>query len=246
MRIIRLEGVEVTLKELVRCHFQDLPLNAHTLDRYRTVLAAGSGLLEPVAGVEFLDETAMKGFISRIETILPETFGQLLPLRQSCAGAYLIFCTIGPRLEQEVQKNCQNNEVTRGFILDALGSLGVAKYARHVEVLLAREAAARRLKIGAPVMPGTRGIDLELNHLLFDLVKPEIIGMHLTEHALMVPSKSISMILGVGRNPDSGAVGHNCHSCDKEARCFLKELWRCTDESSPPESLNHRFQITDA
>ena len=232
------EALQVTIREMIACHFQGFSINNRILSRYSQVLNDANRLLEPIAGVKFLPSHAVQALIARIKEVLPATWKILVPFQRTAARAYLVFCTIGPRLEEEVRRSSHEGEVARAFIMDTVGSVAVAKYSKYINLLISQEAAARGWESGMPIMPGTRGIDLELQRILFDIVDAKQIGLRVTKQNILVPLKSLSMIIGVGPEVTIGSAGHDCKICPKMNKCYLKEIWRMTEQSNEEMDLN--------
>ncbi len=232
MRVFTFDRLEVTISELIASHFSGLPINQRLLERYQGVLSHANSLLRPIAGVELITNYMFKELTHSIRGTSPPTFNKLVPLQKSSVSAYLIFCTIGPRLDEEVGQLCAEDDVSRAFILDAVGSIAVVKFARYLELLLEKEAALQGHKCSVPVMPGSRGIDLIVNRALVEMVDIKQIGITLSEHCIMKPLKTLAMILGVGGpRLTARSAGHDCSECFSEKSCYLKHIRHSIDHS---------------
>jgi hypothetical protein len=232
MRFLSSKVLQVTIKEIVACHFQGFSISNQILSRYTQILNEANRLLKPIAVVKFLPFLVIQGLIAQIKEVLPATWEILVPFQSTTAGAYVVFCTIGPYLEEEVRKSNDKGEIARAFIIDIIGSVAVVKYSKYINLLISKEVAARGWESGGPIMPGTRGIDLELQRILFDIVDAKQIGIRLTKQNVLVPLKSMSMIIGVGPKVKIGLAEHDCKICPEMNKCYLKEIWRITEQSN--------------
>ncbi len=133
--------------------------------------------------------------------------------------AAVIVATIGPRLEEEVSARTAAGRVCEAFALDAAGSLLVERLVTTVCARVESEAAAAGLRTGPPLGPGHADWPVSEQARLFDLLRPETsIGVRLTGGGLMVPVKSASVLVGVGRKL-AFAGGSRCDACTLAAGC---------------------------
>ncbi len=137
----------------------------------------------------------------------------------------LIVCTIGQALERRIAETMRD-EPAFALALDGFGSataeaLGVAACTR-VEQQAARDGWHTSL----PLSPGMVGWPVDVGQWqIFSLVDAASVGVTLTDSAQMVPRKSISIVMGIGRTPFSeGRV------CDF---CALRETCRYQDHYAP-------------
>jgi hypothetical protein len=133
----------------------------------------------------------------------------------------LMVCTIGQALERRIAA-LMRSEPSYGLALDGFGSvtveaLGVAACARFEE-----QAAREGLHTGIPLSPGMIGWPVDEGQLqIFSLLDTERIGVRLTESAQMIPRKSTSMVLGIGRQPFS--EGRACDFCALRETCRYQD-----------------------
>jgi hypothetical protein len=126
-------------------------------------------------------------------------------------------CTIGPALEQRASASLADDPVY-ALALDGLGTAAVDSLTRAVCGQVAATAAARRYRATPPLSPGMMGWPLaEGQDQLFSLVDARAIGVVLTASRLMIPRKSVSMIIGIG--PRVAAGGEPCAWCDMKETC---------------------------
>jgi hypothetical protein len=126
-------------------------------------------------------------------------------------------CTIGGALEERVSAVLDEDPVL-ALALDGLGTAAVDVLATEVCGKVAAEAEARGLKATVPLSPGMMGWPLaDGQDQIFSLLNAGGIGVVLTSSRLMVPRKSASMVIGVGRRVISGL--RTCDLCDMKDTC---------------------------
>jgi hypothetical protein len=142
--------------------------------------------------------------------------------------AALFLCTIGPAMETWVRQSSNGGDITLGYIIDAVASEAVecATDILHDHIgLCMREHG---LSITNRYGPGYCNWSVSEQHLLFSLLPANFCGISLNESALMVPIKSTSGIIGIGKY-----VKRADYKCDK---CGVKD---CTYRTSRLNSKKH-------
>ena len=128
----------------------------------------------------------------------------------------LLAVTIGPQLEERVTKLFANDQLTKATILDAIGSVAVEEAANQLNQKIAKKAE----KIGLPSLtmrysPGYGDLDLENQPQLLDLVQGQELGIKTNDSFLLIPQKSITALIGLGREKSDvqAKCDFDCHNC---------------------------------
>jgi hypothetical protein len=138
----------------------------------------------------------------------------LLPQARELAVAV---CTIGPKLEKQVTGYTSRGEPLRGMLLDGIGSAAVDSLMKEVCKCIASEASSRGYEASSPISPGMPGLPITEQWQLLKLISAQEIGVSLTSAGIMVPRKSVSMVIGIGPQMARWTRAEVC------ARCHLKE-----------------------
>jgi len=117
------------------------------------------------------------------------------PIFNNSAKVALCICTIGSRLEKEVENLTKKNDLLRALILDSLGSESVEEVAIHSDRQIAEEAITMNLWPSKRFSPGYGEWDLKEQQFIFKMLPAEKIGVKLNESCMMIPRKSISFRL---------------------------------------------------
>ncbi len=123
----------------------------------------------------------------------------------------LFICTAGPAIGEMSHRSMKEGDLLKGYIYDVIGSEVVENAADRMQEELKDEAAARGKKITNRYSPGYCGWDVAEQHKLFTFFSNNFCGITLTESALMNPVKSVSGIIGLGR--DVKYAPYQCHIC---------------------------------
>jgi len=174
-------------------------------------------LLEPAVAYEYYTVSSMNGSQISLEGD-KAIHGPLLPaIFPEAKELAVLLCTIGPRLEKQVTDYTSQGEPLRGILLDGIGSTAVDALAEEVCKFIANEASSRGYEASSPVNPGMPGLPITEQWQLLKLVPAGEIGVSLTSAGIMVPRKSVSMVMGIGSQMAKWTRAEVC------ARCHLKK-----------------------
>ena len=133
----------------------------------------------------------------------------------------LMLCTIGDALEAGVAREMDADPVF-GLALDGLGSAAVESLAGLACTAIEAETAARGWHASLPLSPGMIGWPVDEGQAqIFSLLDPGLAGVRLTESGMMIPRKSLSIVLGLGAEVASGASA--CSACSLSATCRYQD-----------------------
>jgi len=125
----------------------------------------------------------------------------------------LSVCTIGSALEEEVTRLFSSGENLEALVLDAMGSACVESAADFVNRYIENCAREEGLAVSRRFSPGYGAWPLEEQRWLFELMGMEPAGVVLNESCLMIPRKSISFAVKMGKLPEASPRGGPCSIC---------------------------------
>lgn len=136
----------------------------------------------------------------------------------------LLACTLGAPSEREVRKHAALGP-TDGLLYDAAASALVEAAADAAEEAIAKEAAAQGLHAGSRFSPGYGDFPLDVQPaFLAALDASRRIGVQVTKGNLLVPSKSITAVMGLFDQAPSHPHKHDaCASCRLREDCPFRE-----------------------
>lgn len=150
---------------------------------YRAMFDEAHRLVEPRSAQQTFPASALPAFAAYLpgaETII------------------LGLCTIGPNLEARVTAYFSEDDPVSAVILDEIGTLWVNGLGRdmHAQIRVAAKAAGKQAS--PSYRPGIGRWPVELQRDLHDHLPAAVgLGVRLVE-GMMIPQKSVSMIVGVG------------------------------------------------
>jgi hypothetical protein len=184
-------------------------------------LEVGGPLLEPAAAYRQLRINSCTHEQVRLEggrLLSGKTIARLLaPAEQ----AVIVVCTIGSMLETFMAE-VLSEDPSFGLALDSLGSAAIETLAEEVCAYFGEQAASTDLQATVPLGPGVEGWPFERGQRqIFDIVEAHEAGVTLTPSSMMLPLKSLSMIIGLGENVEN--TGKVCDYCTLRATCRYQD-----------------------
>ena len=140
-------------------------------------------------------------------------------LRDSEAYA-LFICTAGIQFEDYQRRLKEQGDMVRVFIADALGSVIAEKTADMMERHLQESIEKLQWQHTNRFSPGYCGWHVSEQQLLFPLFDSNTCGVTLTDSSLMVPIKSVSGIIGLGKKVRR--LDYTCGLCNFE-KCYKRK-----------------------
>lgn len=184
--------------------------------------AEGRSLLRPQVWHRRVGIADMAGARVRVEDGPAFTSKGLARVLGASRELVVFLVTVGPALEEAVQRKTADGDYPDALMLDAVGSVAVEDLADRVQ--RAVEADARAIQAGCSnrYCPGYGDWDVREQAPLFDLLRGDDAPLTVTlnESYLMNPLKSLSGVIGLGGGVHRIAESP-CHLCAKP-NCLMR------------------------
>jgi len=129
--------------------------------------------------------------------------------------AAVFVCTIGKAMELWSKELFSQGNPMLGYIVDTVASAAVESAADFLHNEIGKTMLDEGMKITNRYSPGYCNWPVSDQHILFSLLPKNFCGISLTDSALMLPVKSVSGIIGIGKD-----VKRREYICDK---CGIKD-----------------------
>ena len=145
-------------------------------------------------------------------------------LAQHLGGAnriIIILATIGEKLEEQVSK-IWDADMVYALALDGAGSASVEALANAACLYFEKQAEMEKLEASIPFSPGM--VDWTVSEgqpQIFSLLGEEGSVVNLTPSSIMIPRKSLTMVMGIGVNLKSAARA--CDFCNMRETCRYQD-----------------------
>ncbi len=153
----------------------------------------------------------------RSESLAPEIRRELPePIART---SHLVFAvaTAGQAIDEETRRLRTEGRLTQPMVLDAFALTALNRVASRLASEAQQWAGERGLGTSRAFSPGSSegGWGLPNQAFLFDLVPADRIGVELTPDYWMLPTKSLSFVLGMGEDIPSVKDPFSCAGCPR-------------------------------
>ena len=191
------------------------------MDLAEKALEEGRAYLNPVVAYRWLAIESRRHERIHLEgraRLSGSLIGQHLGAAKQIVG---VLCTIGDRLEEKVSE-VMGEDPAYGLALDGFGSAAVESLANAVCYHFETQVAEKEYRASIPLSPGMVGWPVEVGQReIFDMLGDDNAGVRLTSSSMMIPRKSLTMVIGFG--PEVGNESHPCDYCSMRETCQYKD-----------------------
>lgn len=150
------------------------------------------------------------------------TMGRILDKMLRGSEYYVFFiATAGPGPEQLARHLMNAGSYLEGFLVDLIATQLAEGVAIKVHEAIGKYAATLGKKTTNRYSPGYCSWDVAEQHLLFSLFDGHTCGVKLSESALMIPVKSVSGVVGMGREVIFNE--YTCEICNQK-NCIYRKI----------------------
>ncbi len=126
--------------------------------------------------------------------------------------------TIGDFLEKKVSELLSQGKYPQALALDAVGTVAVEDFSREVRKLACQEVTEQGFKTSRHFSPGYAGWEVSQQDIIFKSIPVDNIGVRLTEGCMMLPQKSLSWVIGAGKEIIvTSEEDNNCKDCQSKS-----------------------------
>ena len=160
-------------------------------------------------------------------------FGTLPPILLAESFEVIVFVTT---LEKYHESGIAIESIISDFFLDAWGSAIISSADSWLWSEIRRNMRQKGLFATMSWCPGQNNFPLSNQRVIFDILKPQELGVKLSESCMMLPVKSVSGILGLARKEDTRRL-NACNFCDLKNDCPSNKSDSCYLGDEPYENL---------
>lgn len=144
---------------------------------------------------------------------------------QGCSQACLMAATIGLAVDRESRRAQVRGKTSQAVIIQAAGAALIEAWCDKVNEQIRQEAAARGMFLRPRFSPGYGDFPLACQTELFRLLQvSRHTGITLTESLMMMPSKSVTAVIGLSSS-DTSCILSGCEACGRSGTCRFSRLY---------------------
>ena len=142
---------------------------------------------------------------------------------QGCSEVVLFAATLGVGADQLLQKY-EKLDVARAAVVQACGASLIEEYCDRCQEELAQQLRPEGLWQRSRFSPGYGDLSLEHQPLLLELLQaPKRIGLTCTDSQMLLPTKSVTAIIGLTHKETPNHCQKGCSQCPMASCPFRKE-----------------------
>jgi len=145
--------------------------------------------------------------------------GSILERMAGATQVAVAFATIGSTWGEAASVSFRHGDAVAGCLFDEVGTRILGLMARRIEALIRIEARRQGRCSGSPLEPGQPGLSLTVQPLLGELADARSAGIEVTPHGVLLPTKSFSMLIGIGTSMRRWPRAEMCRECRSSVRC---------------------------
>ena len=135
----------------------------------------------------------------------------------------LFVCTAGNEISALSKQKENEGELLLSYVLDVIGSITVDKAMDKIQIEIAKEFKKQNLNLSDRFSPGYCEWSVAEQQKLFALIPRNFCGITISDSSLMSPIKSVSGIIGIGK--DLKQKGYQCNWCN-DLNCVYGRIKR--------------------
>ncbi len=214
---ITLDNIFIDKKEIAfALGYADGILPPHFDDLIGGVIRRTPALCKLQTGYRILDIDKVEGSKKSLHIGGIQFYTQQIVTSQlkNADQAILFLCSIGPGMEGWSKQLAGEGDPTLSYFVDTVASDIVETAADVLHDHLTQHMKTQGLKVTNRYSPGYCDWVVEEQKKLFSMFPEGFCGVSLTDSALMIPIKSISGIIGVGKNVEYKQ--YYCDTCGRK------------------------------
>jgi hypothetical protein len=144
----------------------------------------------------------------------------LVPASGELTGVACAVLTIGPKLEEHVSQLFAQRKVTLAVALDGVGNELLFALSRKVQDRMFAGVRRQGLTMAGELRAGDPGLALSAQQTVLKLAGADQIGVTVTRTQMMNPTKSSTIVQGVGHDLPK-VTWSRCDDCRSRERCAI-------------------------
>lgn len=139
---------------------------------------------------------------------------------EGCEKAILMCATLGADIDKLIRIS-QVSDMAKAVVLDSLSSVAVEQVCNNVDEIIAEKYAGYNMTFRFSPGYGDYPISLQRDFLRM-LDAPRKIGLTTNDNFLLMPTKSVTAVLGLSKNPIERKK-RGCAICNMRGKCRFRK-----------------------
>jgi hypothetical protein len=190
-------------------------------DVYTEIIEEGRNIIAAKGGFTIIDDIEILKDSIKVSDTHFET-GKIIAGSIRKSEKIAVFaCTAGPGIKEEYERHIKERDPLKAFLVDTLGTVAVEKAMDMIHDSIKSNLASAGLFCTNRYSPGYCGWNVSEQFKLWKFLPAGYCGISLTDSALMLPIKSVSGIIGIGK--DVRKQPYKCSVCELD-NCIYRKI----------------------
>ncbi|MCK5033561.1 MAG: methionine synthase [Calditrichia bacterium] len=219
---IDFDNVRPATKTIIECMGYGSNSNQElVLSNTEELIKESEKFAKVIGGYKLFEDNSIKIESGKLELIKISFHLDKIIAKQltKCTSIAFIVVTLGKKYDDWINQYFKRGDPFQGYIADTIGSEMVENAADYIESLVENETKKIDLNSTNRYSPGYCGWNVSEQHKFFSLLPQKFCGIELSDSALMNPVKSVSAIIGIGK--DCEKKDYQCSLCSME-NCYKR------------------------
>ena len=218
---ISYERLQINPKDFYETSGASVPSYEPFLSELEEVIAIGKNISMARSLFTISDTVSVGRKDFSIDNVLFYCGSKIARQLKNAEQIIVFVCTSGHGITQQYKEYINKNELVKAYFVDMLGNIIVEKAMDIIQEHISGEMKTRGMNITNRYSPGYCNWNTNEQAKIFSILPDNPCGVKLTQSSLMIPSKSISGVIGCGKNVRYTAYG--CQLCELEMCIYRKK-----------------------
>lgn len=155
--------------------------------------------------------------VGKVTLLAPVIAGEPGDLLAVAAAA----CTLGTALQERISRLFATRRRSLALALDTIGSELLFRLTDRAIAAIRRDARREGMDMGMEISPGDPGLPLDQQAAVLALAGSCPDHIALTGAGMLVPVRSLSLLVTLGRNLRRRSAAARCKACASRGRCTV-------------------------
>lgn len=215
------EELGITHKDLLEICPEETVGLEDFVDVFKEIMDEGQSFIKAGGGYSIIDNIKYHEDSISIDNTDFQT-GRIIAKQMKNAEKVVIFaCTAGPGVRLAYDRYMAESDPLKAFFTDTLGTVAVEKAMDIIHESIRHTFKSLELHCTNRYSPGYCGWSVGEQQKLWKFLPKNYCGISLTESSLMLPIKSVSGIIGIGKS--SRKNPYSCSVCELESCIYRRK-----------------------
>lgn len=196
--------------------------NINNMEELEQNIYEAQSILSPYYTYIIYNDTYLFNDHIQIGNVTLHCGNKIANLLKNSTQIAIAVCTVGEEITYQYQHCIKSTDYLKAYIYDIIANIAISKTMEELKNNLRQKIILQELSITSNFCPGYCDWDIKEQKDLLSLLPVETCPVTLTASSLMQPMKSLSSIIGIGKNVKYKES--NCNICNLPQCAYRKQI----------------------